>query len=189
MAGPITALLLAVSSYLQISKYVLRYAEKNSLDELEKCGQEIDSNFRDITTHAESLGTVIASEYAFPNHLQLIDRQIKESVRQYPGYLGIWYVGDSKYKNQGSISNWYHLEHGTPRFIPSTVDDSSEKYAKDSQYAYFWGPKKTGKTYYTEPYADPTIGIMMTSVCAPIYDSQHNFIGVVGIDVWRKYKS
>ena len=49
---------------------------------------------------------------------------------------------------------------------------------------WYWGPKKTGKIYFTEPYYDEGGSeVTMLSVTAPIIGTRNQFYGVAGIDI------
>lgn len=77
----------------------------------------------------------------------------------------------------GSVTNIYYAEAGG---TISKVDLGDQSFADRT---WFKTCKETGDNYYTETYVDDTIGILMTSFVAPIFDASGKFIGVVNTDI------
>jgi len=121
---------------------------------------------------ASSVGKEIEADEDLTHYGDVISDLVHNS--DYIVAIG-FFMDPSVYKNE--LTNFYWTE------ASSGVDfvDVSDMSMDDKDW--FQTVKSTGTHYYTETYVDTTIGILMTSYVAPIFDKSGNFIGVVNTDI------
>ncbi|SFP98296.1 methyl-accepting chemotaxis protein [Lachnospiraceae bacterium XBB1006] len=130
-----------------------------------------------------------ASEYTTEAIATAIGKNVKDGddLKEYQDAINK-YVHDSEYivaiglfmdpeKWHADLTNFYWTE------TSSSVDFVDVSSMNITEKDWFQTVKSTGTHYYTETYVDSTMGILMTSYVAPIFNQNDEFIGVVNTDI------
>ncbi len=93
-----------------------------------------------------------------------------------------WLYDANIYYDKGDYRKPKNSVYITRKSYPNHVQVNYDYH--DESQTWFSVPKKTGKTYITDPFFDDGGGnFTMCSVCVPVYSKDKEFIGVAGSDM------
>jgi two-component system, sporulation sensor kinase E len=171
----------------------LQQSEANRMNQVKLHAEQFNHLFSMRTQSVEIYGRLISELYlaeSKPNSkvdkVEKIDKLTRFMVeRRDPNIYGYWFVSESAYMNQGPFDFWYGIKNGNLMNFPdsSLQDPSLESNRDNPSYHYYWGPKNAGKTTVSEVYRDQTIQEDLISISTPIYNNNHDLIGVAGMDI------
>lgn len=147
--------------------------------ELGKQLNGIDISIKGVTTMSTALADVIGATYRYES-LYTYEALLKDLIKGEDFILGsgLWFEpkvfrADSEYVGP------YVYKDGNDMKV--TMDYSNAEYDYFSQ-EYYARAKEEGKLIITDPYYDPTTGIIMASCSCPVYEKE-KFIGCVTVDI------
>ena len=171
--------LLLVSNYRTARDLIIRQTNAEALVEVELHAAEIDTVMARVAAVVTSMAArqALRGDQPAPDVLEelrgLLDRFRPEEI------FGIYYTFEGvDYRSPDSMP-WVDRNSYPDRVVnrnPYDIDQEST--------VWYWGPKKTRKLSYTEPYYDEGgSDVTMLSVNAPIIGVDGTFHGISGIDI------
>lgn len=171
-------------------------AETKFLDETINYANLIEQNNLLIESHANSLSLIALN--GFDYNLALVDKnylteRINSTAKYFEGFLNESYVENPAIVSdyfvfsiddfKGLYENWYIVQNGT--ISAYTNDDILTYYPENPDMQWYYSPKSTGVSEWTEVYTDAMTGVPMISFVVPLYlfvDGKKKFVGVLGLD-------
>jgi len=155
--------------------------------ELQANVNQIDGELDQIRVTAKNLSTLVGASYHSMKIRQYSDI-FKSTVASNELILGagIWFEpkafdGDGGYVGKEYVGPYWYIENGA---VTETWMYSGADYDYFSQEYYINAKKMAkGEAQITDPYYDPSSGIVMATCSAPIYDANDTFIGCVTVDI------
>jgi signal transduction histidine kinase/CheY-like chemotaxis protein len=170
---------LVLLAYTSAREQILRQTNAEALVEVELHATEIDA----LVGRVASVVTTMAARQAVrgptppPNVLE----ELREILQSFPPeeVFGVFYTFEgADYRDPMSMP-WIDRNS-----FPEQVINKNPYDKETDTTLWYWGPKKTGKIYFTEPYFDEGGSeVTMLSVTAPILGPEDKFFGVAGIDI------
>lgn len=191
---------------------IIKYARENAMSEIKYFAEKIDGSLKMNAHNTENLALCVQHIYDEANH-----DKVGEMVFIWGKYRnnteGVWFVGDSHYRNQGYYPCWYvnrkgkvtwwkrtnydqdkgiaqltiySVQNGKISSIDSTYDQfdyTDLKYADDPRFDFYHGARKRSGTYFSIPMHTPWVDYNVLTVSTPVYNEQKELIGVVGTDM------
>lgn len=169
-------LISAISSKLIIEEQISEHMDA----ELDAQTKGIENYLAQVSEISKVLAQSVSSTYA-ETDLSTYEEVLSKIVADNDLILGsgIWfepYVYDKTEKYVGP----YVYKDGDSEKV--TYDYSNAEYDYFTQEYYTLAENAT-EPVFTEPYYDSTLGLVMTSCCMPIFDTQNQFIGCVSVDI------
>ncbi|WP_051287178.1 sensor histidine kinase [Paenibacillus taiwanensis] len=166
------------------------YAVSSKHHQVSSLATKVDQFIAHNITIVEHYGRSIEHLYDRPDHRQRITHVTRNLMETEQNHIqGYWFTYDSAYRDQGKGCIRYFRNNSVVRnnsqdLTKSNDADPSQPQNKDHpDYDFYFGAKRTGKTYVTSPYIDPYIYTPMISVSSPVYDNQQQLIGVAGMNL------
>jgi methyl-accepting chemotaxis protein len=143
--------------------------------------KNIDNELQSVSKLAEQIASQVEKTYSF-TELSAYEKVLGDLIFQNKMVLGsgIWFEPNVYDKNEKYIGPYIYKD-GEQAL--TTYEYSNAEYDYFSYEFYTGVMDGTDKVHLTQPYYDPTLDIIMSSCSAPMYDSNHNFIGVITVDI------
>ena len=190
----ITAILLLVL-YFQLQKMGIR----ELVQRIDQAGLELRShiaeNLEESFSVVETSAKLFAREQTPEMRPKIIDMLI-ETVQQSDAIVGLGVVlepdafdhadAEHKYAQGSNYLGRYCPYISKDRHGVAQFDDTLNNYKLDTPDSWYFNPKRTLKTYVTDPYLESVLGLsrdtMMFTIAAPIL-RQGAFVGCVQADI------
>lgn len=171
----------------ELRDYHLQQSEASRMNQVKLHAEQFNHLFSMHKQSVEIYGRLISDLYLTESQPKTkLDKLTKFMVESLdPNIYGYWFVSESAYMNQGSFESWYGIKNGKLMNlqVSQLQDPSIESNRNNPSYLYYWEAKNAGKTTISEVYRDNTILEDMISITTPIYNNNHDLIGVAGMDI------
>ncbi len=180
---PILILSMGIMTIISVrdsSSTISQQISERMIAELSAAEENIEGSLTGVTTMAETIAGSASATYktmAISSFEDMI-RGIIVTNDMVMG-SGIWFEPYIYDKNQEYIGPYIYKDGDT---IQKTNDYANAEYDYFSQ-EYYTLAKSAMKTIITNPYFDPTSGVVMSSCSSPIINSDGEFVGCVTVDM------
>jgi methyl-accepting chemotaxis protein len=182
---------------LRVSAFATENAKAFAAQAARAGGTAVQAVLQDALSEAGALAKVFEAASVVAN--AGISRRQANSILRYfiehsPGFFGAYVAFEPNAydgKDANFVDEWGHDESG--RFVPYWTRDASGAavleplvgYESAADGAYYQAPKKSGHEAIIDPYKYKTQGteVLMSSLVAPIRNTEGRFIGIAGIDL------
>ncbi len=181
---PVMAAAMILLTYIacqELSSNIQTVNTENMYEQATSNATGVDSKLQIIRTTAVNISDMVSTSYRFvtmDNYRGTLAKIINnnESILG----CGLWFEPNAFDANEKYIGPYWYRDGGN---IVETWDYSNADYDYFSQ-EYYTAAKAlaNGEATITDPYYDPTSGLVMSSCSAPIYDNGQ-FVGCVTVDM------
>ncbi|MBE2181108.1 MAG: response regulator [Chthoniobacterales bacterium] len=170
---------LVLLAYSASRREILRQTNAQALTEVELHAAQIDS----LLERAAAVATTMAAVQAQrgPEGQPGVFDELRGLLGNFPEnrIFGVFYAFEKADQPIGTSMPWIDRKNYP---APTINRNSYEEDTPDT--IWYWGPKKTRRVYFTEPYYDDGGSeITMLTVGAPIIAADGAFQGIAGIDI------
>ncbi|MGL4730795.1 MAG: methyl-accepting chemotaxis protein [Clostridium sp.] len=178
-----SVILVAIIIFVIIGSVIDRYTSNiinNNINESLTSNTTIIAN--DVNKYFENAGNLVV-QMATNNQMRLLANEVqsRKDIKSNPNYQGVV----SSLKNiKATDSNAIFVYLGIEKASYLVTDDEWACPVDWNILERDWYTEtvKSGKLYYSDPYADSETGEMVITSAYPIYDSNNKVVGAVGVD-------
>lgn len=170
---------LVLLNYSASRNLILRQTNSEALIEVQMHATEIGVLVGRVAALAQSMAVRQSllgrepSPRVYDELRGLLDRFSPEEV------FGVFYTFEGVDHRDPKSMPWVDRNSYPDRVINQNPYDQD-----DDKSQWYWGPKKTRKVFFTEPYFDDGgSDVTMFSVTAPLLDDDGSFLGISGVDL------
>ncbi len=181
--------ILTIINVIQTRQILMTQGSEHIENDLKSSAGEIDSLCKRMLTITRSVSHLAEaeSESGAPRDA-VIDSFIKQTMVHELGYQGLYYNWseelNKKYNRGQDVGPWWVRNSSTTEGIKSIADTSTTYYWQESEQSqWYWLPKRSKQSEWTEPYVDQELNITLTTLATPAYTKDGTFAGVAGIDI------
>ena len=180
---PILVLSMAVLTIISVrdsSSTITDQIDERMNAELSAAEGSIEESITGVTTMAETVAGAVVSTYKSMG-LASFERMLAGIIKSNDIVMGsgLWFEPFTFNKNMEYVGPYIYKD-GASTVV--TYDYATAEYDYLTQ-EYYTAAKSAGKTIVTDPYYDPTSGVVMSSCSSPIIDEEGNYIGCVTVDM------
>ena len=181
---PVMAIAMIILTYIASQELSTNIQEANTTSMFQQVNANatgVDSKLEIIRTTAVNIAEMVSTSYQFVD-MDNYKGTLTKIINDNDSILGsgLWFEPYAFDKEQEYIGPYWYKDGGN---IVETWDYSNAEYDYFNQEYYINAKAlQNGQAVITNPYYDPTSGIVMSSCSAPIYDNG-TYIGCVTVDM------
>ncbi|MCR5788946.1 MAG: methyl-accepting chemotaxis protein [Lachnospiraceae bacterium] len=180
---PILILSMGVMTVISVrdsSSTITEQINERMTSELNAAEKGIEESLSGVTAMAETISGAVSSTYKAMG-LPSFEKMLAGIITSNDMVLGsgLWFEPFAYNKNKEYVGPYIYKDGGS---TVVTYDYEGPEYDYFSQ-EYYTAPKASKKTVITDPYYDPTSGIVMSSCSTPIINDKSEYVGCVTVDM------
>ena len=181
---PVMAIAMIILTYIAAQELSTNMQETNTnnmFSQVQNSATAVDAKLEIIRTTAVNISEMVSATYKFTD-MESYGKTLTSIINNNDSILGagVWFEPNKYNAEEKYMGPYWYKDGGT---IVETWDYSNAEYDYLNQ-EYYLNAKSIaeGKAMITDPYYDPTSGLVMSTCSAPIYENGA-YIGCVTVDM------